>query len=95
MRDCLLDQSNIEQQQTTKYGLTFDSPMKWLVLVVDSLEGVRELEASSLDLLKSMNLIVLLISASTGAENSQTKQDLNFLRYARRKRDQGGEFTTL
>jgi hypothetical protein len=68
--------------------------MKWLVLVVDSLEGVRELEAASLDFLKQMNVIVLLIS-SAGGESDHTKQDLNFLRYARRKRDQGGEFTTL
>lgn len=68
--------------------------MKWLVLVVDSLEGVRELEAASLDSLKQMNVIVFLISA-TGGESDCTKQDLNFLRHARRKRDQGGEFTTL
>lgn len=70
----LQQQSKIQGDTIHKYGLEFKSPMKWTILIVQTLQGVKRITKRTRQELKKMNLLVLVITTNSSLEREETEK---------------------
>lgn len=54
-----------------KHGLEFQSPMKWMLIVAESLHGILQISKAQKKQLKQMNVIVMLVSSMIQADKPE------------------------